>query len=102
MLDNHLYNLMMQAVDEHKSIYRIKNMYKDDAKNCKHCQALWEQLEKDKEAHIRQIQDILMDHMASTTKKQLYYDAKGEKKAEQAKMKRYYGTEEKKVKTAEW
>ncbi|HVP99887.1 MAG TPA: hypothetical protein VMT57_00030 [Candidatus Thermoplasmatota archaeon] len=100
MLDNHIYNLMMQAVDEHKSIYRIKNMYKQDAKNCKQCLALWEQLEKDKEAHIRQIQDILMDHMGSSTKKQMYYGEKGEKKAEQTKMKRYYGTEEKKAETA--
>jgi len=97
MLDNHLYNLMMQAVDEHKSIYRIKNMYKEDAKNCKQCQALWEQLEKDKEAHIQQIQNILMNHMESASKKQMYYGAKGEKKAEQAKMKQYYATEEKKV-----
>ncbi len=101
MLDNHLYNLMMQAVDEHKSLYRIKNMYKEDAKHCKQCQALYEQLEKDKEAHIRQIQDILMDHMGSASKKQTYYGTKGETKTEQAKMKRYYGTEEKKVETTE-
>jgi hypothetical protein len=91
MLDNHLYNLMMQAVDEHKSVYRIKNMYKKDAKNCKECQALWDQLEKDKEAHIQQIQNILMTHMGGS-----------EKKAEQAKMKYYYGTKEKKVEDTQW
>jgi hypothetical protein len=54
---------MMQTVDEHKSLYRIKNMYKKDAKTCKQCQALWNQIEKDKEKHIQQIQDVLMMHM---------------------------------------
>jgi len=37
MLDNHIYNLLLQATEEHKSLWRIKNEYKKDAGNCEVC-----------------------------------------------------------------
>jgi hypothetical protein len=89
MMDNHMYNLMMQMVDEHQSLYRIKNMYKKDAQNCKQCQAMWERLEKEKEDHIKQMQSILTEHLGGT----------GKKSAEQEKMKSYYKGREEKVET---
>jgi hypothetical protein len=86
MFDNNLYNLMMQTVAEHQSLYRIKNMYKKDAKNCKECQDFWDKLEMDKEDHIRELQGLIQNHLS------------GAEKTEQAKMKYYYSEKEKKIK----
>ncbi|MGH7791096.1 MAG: hypothetical protein ACREOB_02150, partial [Thermodesulfobacteriota bacterium] len=63
MFDNHLYNLMAQIVEEHKSLWRIKNMYKKDASGCRQCKAFWDKLEKDKEGHIREIEEIIKTHI---------------------------------------
>lgn len=47
MLDNHVYNLLEQLSQEHKSLYRIKNIYtKDDAAECEECVAFWEKTER--------------------------------------------------------
>ena len=63
MFDNHFYNLMAQIVEEHKSLWRIKNMYKKDASGCNQCQAFWDKLEKDKEDHIRELEEIIKTHI---------------------------------------
>jgi hypothetical protein len=63
MFDNHFYNLMAQIVEEHKSLWRIKNMYKKDASGCSQCQAFWDKLEKDKEDHIRELEEIIKKHI---------------------------------------
>lgn len=63
MFDNHLYNLMLQLVEEHKALWRIKKMYKKDVKNCKKCKIFWSKLEKDKEAHIKELQAIIKNHL---------------------------------------
>jgi hypothetical protein len=63
MFDNHFYNLMAQIVEEHKSLWRIKNMYKKDASGCKQCQTFWDKLEKDKEDHIRELEVIIKTHI---------------------------------------
>lgn len=63
MFDNHFYNLMAQIVEEHKSLWRIKNMYKEDASGCNQCQAFWDKLEKDKEDHIRELEEIIKTHI---------------------------------------
>ncbi|OGY38619.1 MAG: hypothetical protein A2418_01200 [Candidatus Brennerbacteria bacterium RIFOXYC1_FULL_41_11] len=63
MFDNHLYNLMLQLVEEHKVLWRIKKMYKKDAKNCKNCKVFWSKLEKDKESHIKELQAIIKNHL---------------------------------------
>ena len=98
MLENNLYNLMTQMVEEHKSLYRIKNMYKKDSKDCKECLDFWNKLEKDKEDHIRELQALISPHLATAVKKKMYYYDKGEKKAGEIKKKYYYGNKEKKVK----
>jgi hypothetical protein len=64
MFDNHLYNLLNQLSQEHKSLWRIRKMYKDDAAGCKECRTFWEKLEKDKEAHIEELSQLIKSHIA--------------------------------------
>ncbi len=63
MFDNHLYNLMLQMVEEHKALWRIKRLYKKDAKSCKKCKAFWSRLEKDKLAHIKELRQMVKSHL---------------------------------------
>jgi len=63
MMDNHIYNLMKQVVQEHKALWRIKNNYKADAGDCADCKAFWDEMERDKEAHVAKIQEMLKTHM---------------------------------------
>lgn len=63
MLHNHLYNLMMQMVEENKSLWRIKNMYRKDSKGCKACKALWDRFEKHKEQFIKDLEDSIKNHL---------------------------------------
>lgn len=62
MMDNHLYNLHHQLVQEHKSLWRIQNMYKKDAGDCASCNAFWEKMEKDKEEHVRELTHLIGEH----------------------------------------
>jgi len=88
MLDNNLYNLMAQIVEEHRSLYRIKNMYKTDAKKCKECLQFWKKLEADKEDHIQEILGLIQGQFPMEMKKKKYYYSKGEKKASALKKTR--------------
>jgi hypothetical protein len=88
MVDDNLYNLMAQMVEEHKSLYRIKKMYKVDAKKCKECKDFWEKLEKDKEDHIQELMGLIQNHFPTDMKKKYCYYSKGEKKASTIKTTR--------------
>lgn len=61
-MDNHSYNLMRQLVEEHTSLWRIKDDYMKDAADCAECKALWEKLMADKEAHITELQALIKKH----------------------------------------
>jgi len=63
MLDNHIYNLMAQIVQESKSLWRIKNEYKRDAEGCAMCHSLMADLERQKEDNLRRMEVILRDHL---------------------------------------
>ena len=63
MLDNHLYNLMVQLVQENKSLWRIKNKYIEDSLDCQECKTYWEKLMKDKESHVAELQKLIKSHM---------------------------------------
>lgn len=63
MLSNHAYNLLLQAAEEHKSLWRIKDDYKKDADGCEECKAFWTKIEKDKEAHIAELEALLKKHI---------------------------------------
>lgn len=64
MFDNHLYNLMIQIVEEHKSAWRMKEYYTKDAGNCIDCVNFWEKLAADKEAHIRTLEEEIKKHLS--------------------------------------
>ena len=63
MIDNHLYNLMMQVVAESKSLLRISSKYHTDAGECDECKAFWQKMQKDKEAHISELSALIKNHM---------------------------------------
>jgi hypothetical protein len=64
MLTDHLYNLMTQLTQEHKSVWRMKKYYVKDAGDCVDCVKFWEKLAADKEAHIRVLEEEVKKHMA--------------------------------------
>jgi hypothetical protein len=63
MHSNHLYNLLCQLTQEHKSLWRIKKMYMKDAKACKFCTLFWKKLEKDKEDHCQELTKLIKSHL---------------------------------------
>ncbi len=64
MHENHLYNLFNQLVEEHKSVWRIESMYKEDASGCEDCTAFWEALSKDKAEHSAALTELIKTHLA--------------------------------------
>ena len=64
MYDNNLYNLMNQCVQEHKSLWRIKDHYVKDASKEDDCKAFWEKMIKDKEDHIEKITALIKSHLS--------------------------------------
>lgn len=65
MLDNNLYNLMEQMIEENKSLWRIKNTYKKDARACQDCVDFWNFLERDKEEHISRLRTLIQNHICT-------------------------------------
>jgi hypothetical protein len=63
MLENHTYDLLEQAVEESKSLWRIRYKYKKDAEQCTRCIDFWDMLEKDKEDHIKELQALIKTHI---------------------------------------
>jgi len=63
VIENHLYNLMEQIVEESKSLWRIKNTYKKDAAGCSSCASFWDKIEKDKESNIKELQELIKTHL---------------------------------------
>lgn len=59
MLENHIYNLMLQMVQENKSLWRIKNKYLTDSADCPDCQAFYEKLAQQKEAIITELYALI-------------------------------------------
>lgn len=53
MLDNNTYNLIEQLAHENKSLWRIKNSYKNDAEDDNETLELWNKIEKDKEEIVK-------------------------------------------------
>lgn len=62
MFRNNLFNLMNQAVQESKSVWRIKNEYMQEAVGSDDIMAFWKKLEKDKEEHIKELQELIKKH----------------------------------------
>jgi hypothetical protein len=63
MLENSLYNLMIQMVEENKCLWRIKNMYKKDARHCDRCEKFWQNLETEKEQRVGELRELIKIHI---------------------------------------
>ncbi len=57
-----LYNLMIQAVQEGKSLKRIEDNYISGA-DCDDCKAFWEKMKSDKEDHLSELEALIKSHI---------------------------------------
>ena len=53
---------MRQAVQEHTSLWRIKNEYAKDA-DCDTCRNFWKKMETDKENHVSELNTLIKQHL---------------------------------------
>ncbi len=60
---NHVYNLMMQAVKENKSLWQIKKYYQDEDGNCDECTALWKKMAEQKEQNVAELERLIAEHL---------------------------------------
>ena len=63
MLDNKLYDLMIQLVQENKSLWRIKNDYIKNADGDEGLLEFWRKMEKDKEAHVEELRTLVKKNL---------------------------------------
>ncbi len=63
MLDNDTYNLMEQLEIENRSLWRIKNSYKNDASTDNESKQLWNHVEKDKEEVVRLLTEKVRERL---------------------------------------
>lgn len=61
-MENHLYNLYSQLVQDRRSIYRIRKYYLKDSRGCKKCQDFWKKLLREKETNCSAILALLKAH----------------------------------------
>lgn len=59
MIDNHLYDLMAQLVEENKSIWRIQNMYLVDTDKHAECQKFFSKLLDKKEETVAELTQLI-------------------------------------------
>ncbi|HEY0908420.1 MAG TPA: hypothetical protein VGE35_03680 [Candidatus Paceibacterota bacterium] len=64
MIRNNLFNLMNQAVQESKSVWRIKNQYMQEAVGSDDMMNLWKEIEKTKEEQIDKLQALIKKYNA--------------------------------------
>ena len=64
MMDDHLYNLCLQLVQENKALWRITRHYTQDAGGCAECGAFWEKMIADKERHVADLTALVKKHLA--------------------------------------
>ena len=59
MHENNVYNLMMQSVQEHKSLWRILNDYREDAEGDEELVAFWERLATEKGEQVAELERLI-------------------------------------------
>ena len=59
MIRNNVFNLMNQAVEESKSLWRIKKHYEPASVGNDDMMAIWKKLEKQKEENIAELQALV-------------------------------------------
>jgi hypothetical protein len=68
MIENDLYDLMEQTVEESKSLWRIENNYLSDSKSCSECREFWEKMKADKEQHCQDLINLIQSHLSTGEK----------------------------------
>lgn len=63
IINNNVYNLMEQLVNENKSLWRIKNNYKNDASDDAEIRELWNFIEKDKRELVKLLTERLKERL---------------------------------------
>jgi hypothetical protein len=63
MLDNNTYDLMEQLLIENKSLWRIKNNYKNDSALDNETKEVWNFVEKDKEELVKMLTEKLKERL---------------------------------------
>ena len=63
MLENNLYNLAQQITIENKSLWRIKNNYKNDSAMDNEAKQVWNFIEKDKEELVKMLTEKLKERL---------------------------------------
>ncbi|GIW65390.1 MAG: hypothetical protein KatS3mg093_369 [Candidatus Parcubacteria bacterium] len=61
-MQNHIYNLFSQLVQDRRSIYRIQKFYLKDSRNCKKCQDFWKKVLKEKETEVNELINLIKNH----------------------------------------
>ena len=64
-MNNNLYNLMMQMVQEHKSLWRIQNNYIQDAEISPESKEFWQKMIADKENHIKELEALIKKSLSA-------------------------------------
>ncbi len=61
MHENNVYNLMMQSVQEHKSLWRIVNDYRQDAEDAgdEELVSFWDDLARQKADQVAELQRLI-------------------------------------------
>lgn len=63
MEDNHLYDLMKQYVQEHKSLWRIKRNYIKEAKGHADTIVFWKKMQKAKEEDLIKLRGLIKKYL---------------------------------------
>jgi hypothetical protein len=63
MIDNNTYDLMEQLLIENKSLWRIKNNYKNDSSMDNETKQVWNFIEKDKEELVKILTEKLRERL---------------------------------------
>lgn len=63
MLNNHAYDLLAQLTEEHKSLWRMREMYESDSDRCPQCQEFWQQMEEQKLRNVAELEEMLKNHL---------------------------------------
>lgn len=66
MYNNNLYNLMEQAVEESKSLWRIKNNYLSDSGQDQESRQFWDKLVYEKEKHCEELLGLIATQIQTT------------------------------------
>ena len=64
MLDNYAYNLMSQIVEDHRSLWRMRDVYENDCGEVSGCREMWSKMAEDRERELDELVERLKAYLA--------------------------------------